>query len=323
MTIASSAGLYETNLGAVPMTGVEPCALCRDTRITVIADGIRDYEYGAPGTYRWLRCDQCGIVRIDPMPGDDILSLAYPDTYHAYQPHRSRFVSWYVRRRLQARAKELAGLMPAGGTILDVGCGTGSLFHEMKRLGPYRMLGVEYRADAAEQARQHGTFIWTGELEDAELPDHSVDLCVMEHVIEHVRNPVDTLRKIRSKLKPGGVLVGETPNLHCFDAKLFGRYWGGGHAPRHLWLFQPDSLSRTLRECGYSSVLITHPVYSAHMALSVQNWLRRFRTDTAGLTCGRSWYFPLLCSAAMVPATAAALIKQSGAIRFTARSTDE
>jgi len=322
VSIAPATEIYEKNVDIVQADRAEPCALCPDATSSVFASGVRDFEYGAPGEYRWLRCDHCNLVRIDPIPDDYILSLAYPDHYHAYQPHSSRFVGWYNQRRRRARAKELVKLIPNDATVLDVGCGTGSLLHEIQKLGTYELLGVEYRADAAAQAGRHGIKVWTGELEDADIPASSVDLCVMEHVIEHVRNPVETLRRIHTLLKPGGIVIGETPNVRCFDAALFISYWGGGHAPRHLWLFQPDSMKNTLRGCGYDDMTITHPVYSAHLALSMQNWLRRHRNDTDGLTCGRSWYFPLLCSAAMPLSVAASVLKQSGAIRFMARKAD-
>ncbi len=322
MSIASTAELFKTDAAVTSIEGVESCALCPNATTSIFATGVRDFEYGAPGNYRWLCCDQCGLVRIDPMPNDQILSQAYPDHYHAYQPHSSRFVGWYNQRRRRDRAKELIRHVSSGATILDVGCGTGSLLHEIQKLGSYELLGVEYRADAANQARQHGIAVWTGELEDADIPASSVDLCVMEHVIEHVRNPIETLQRIKTLLKPGGMVIGETPNLRCFDADLFKSYWGGGHAPRHLWLFQPASMKKTLRDCGFDNMAITHPVYSAHLALSVQHWLRRHRRDTHGLTSGRSWYFPLLCSAAMPFAIAASLLKQSGAIRFVARKVD-
>ena len=297
-----------------------PCVTCGSTDHFIASQGIGDYEYGAPGTYAWLRCNGCGLVRLDPMPTNFVLSLAYPDHYHAYQPPRSRLVASYVGLRRRARAKELSRLVPGGGTILDIGCGTGALLSALGACGRFRLLGVEYREEAAEAARRCGGTIWTGELEDADIKPNSVDLAIMEHVIEHVRDPAETLERIARSLKPGGRIVGETPNLRCPDAKIFGRYWGGGHAPRHLYLFTPRSLERALCEQGFTDIRITHPVHPAHLALSIQNWLRRRRVGTGDLVSGRSWYFPMVCAAAMPPAMIMALMRCSGVIRFEARS---
>jgi SAM-dependent methyltransferase len=287
----------------------------------MLADDVRDYEYGAPGVYAWLRCSGCNLVRLSPSPSDDVLALAYPPTYHAYGEPQSRLVAWYIERRRHTRAAILADLLPPNGTILDVGCGTGALLAAVGRQGAFRLLGVEYRPDAAEQARREGITVWTGELENADIPEGQVDVVVMEHVIEHVRDPIATLQRIRSLLKSGGRIVGETPNLHCPDAKLFGRYWGGGHAPRHMWLFTPPVLERALKATGFADIAIRHPIYPAHMALSLQNRLRCNRRDLRGLTRGRAWYFPLVCSALMPVAALATLCRCSGAVQFRATAS--
>ena len=305
------------------LSQADPCTLCRSTRTSVIARNVRDYEYGTPGSYNWERCDGCGLVRLDPMPSDETLAMAYPQDYHAYHAHRSRLVRWYVHQRHKARAKELARLMPPGGTILDVGCGTGVLLSLVGAQGRFRLLGVEYRPDAAQIAGERAATVYTGRLEDVELDPESVDLVVMEHVLEHVRDPFATVRHILALLRPGGLLVGEVPNRSCLDAKIFGRYWGGGHVPRHLWMFTPLVLERLLRQSGFNEVTVSHPFYPAHIALSVQNWLRRSRTNTDGLTYGRSRYYPLLCSAALPLAMCASWLRRSGAMRFAARCADE
>ena len=141
-----------------------PCVTCGSTEHFVVARGIGDYEYGAPGNYDWLRCSGCGLVRLDPMPTDFVLSLAYPKHYHAYQPARSRLVAWYIGLRRRARAKALSRLVPEDGTILDIGCGTGALLSALTARGKFWLLGVEYRGEAAEAARRCGGTIWTGEL---------------------------------------------------------------------------------------------------------------------------------------------------------------
>jgi len=194
---------------------------------------------------------------------------------------------------------------------------------EVGKHGSFHLLGVEYQPEAAEVARRRGVTVWAGDLDDADISEQTVDLIVMEHVLEHVSDPVVTLRLVHSFLKPGGLLLGETPNLRCPDMKLFGRYWGGGHAPRHQWLFTPPVLERALTATGFGDISVTHPVYPAHMSLSIQNRLRQSRRSTKGLTRGRAWYYPLLCSAMMPVAALAAVLRCSGAMRFSARKSGQ
>ena len=62
-------------------------------------------------------------------------------------------------------------------------------------------------------------------------------------MIEHVLDPLESLRASFHLLKPGGVLFGETPNTACLDFTLFGRCWGALHFPRHITFFNQGLLA--------------------------------------------------------------------------------
>src|SRR5262249_60276142 len=78
--------------------------------------------------------------------------------------------------------------------------------------------GIEISRAACEQAWQRGLKVFHGTLDEFETDDR-FDLVFMSHVIEHVLDPVATVAKIRSLLKPGGVLYLETPNVGAPDAR--------------------------------------------------------------------------------------------------------
>jgi fatty acid desaturase len=60
------------------------CCLCGGADGEVVGDRLRDFEYGAPGVYRWLKCRGCGLIRLDPVPTREVLALAYPQDYLVY-----------------------------------------------------------------------------------------------------------------------------------------------------------------------------------------------------------------------------------------------
>jgi SAM-dependent methyltransferase len=272
----------------------DACPLCGAGGHTVVATGVRDYEYGTRGEYRWLRCDGCRVVRLDPFPSPETLERAYPPTYHAYVQPQSSLSRWLIGRARVATARALAAHLPGDGVVLDVGCSNGLLLADIGMRGAYRLLGVEYSPAMAAQARRRGIDVWCGELADAPFTSQSVDLVVMQHVLEHVSDPIEGLIRIARLLKPGGRVVGEVPNLDSWDARLFGATWGGGHAPRHLWHFTPATLTRALESTGFAHIAIRPSLHTGHWALSIQNWLRRNRESTEGLRSGRAWYFPIL-----------------------------
>jgi SAM-dependent methyltransferase len=70
-------------------------------------------------------------------------------------------------------------------------------------------------------------------LETMPLDGHEsrYDIVSMNHVLEHVIDPGLVLERALRLLRPGGWLVGQLPARTSWEARLFGRYWGGYHFP--------------------------------------------------------------------------------------------
>lgn len=295
------------------------CPLCGSHNTDIVEEDVRDFEYGAPGTYRWIKCLGCDLVRLDPMPKEEILNLAYPETYHAFVKPTSKITQYLQTFSRKGIAKSLANKLPERGAILDIGCSTGELLLSVGRLGDYQLFGIEYKLEIAWEARNRGIHVWEGAFEKAEVPDESMDLVVMQHVIEHVYDPVDTLKRIHRILRPSGIVTGELPNFRSWDAALFGKYWGGGHAPRHLFHFTPQTLKKTIEHCGLETVSITPALHTGHWALSIQNALRRKKGSCDDLTSGRTWYYPLFLLLLIPMNLIQLLFVRTGVMRFEAR----
>ena len=134
-----------------------------------------------------------------------------------------------------------------GGRLLDIGCATGTFLAGMKSKPTWELHGVEISEHAAHLARQqHSLNIVTGTLEDARFPNEFFDAISLWDVLEHLPDPSESLQEIYRILKKDGVLVIRVPNLNSWDAKIFKSSWAGLDAPRHLYVFQPESLSQLL-----------------------------------------------------------------------------
>ena len=98
------------------------------------------------------------------------------------------------------------------GSLLDVGCATGS-FLSLARAKGWECRGVEVSAFAAARARERtGCEIFCGKLEDAPFASGAFDVITMWDLLEHLEDPLEGLEKARRLLKPGGVLLVNTPN---------------------------------------------------------------------------------------------------------------
>jgi SAM-dependent methyltransferase len=142
--------------------------------------------------------------------------------------------------------------------ILDIGCGLGWLLSSLN--DDWDKYGIEVSKFASNHAQQHGK-IFNGTLED--FPDNGeFDVIVMNHVIEHVENPVQILSNIRERLSDTGVFIIGTPDFDSAAARRYGSNFRLLHDPTHISLFSSDSMHRCLRDCGFSIMSVEYPYFN-------------------------------------------------------------
>jgi SAM-dependent methyltransferase len=129
------------------------------------------------------------------------------------------------------------------GSILDIGCSSGSFLRTLKGHG-WNLYGIEMSAAVADQARAStAAEVFVGDVLDAPFADNKFDAVSGFHVLEHMHDPCRVMAKAFSWLRPGGIFTLTLPNIDSLEAQIFGRYWFGIDAPRHLWHFSPRALS--------------------------------------------------------------------------------
>jgi SAM-dependent methyltransferase len=94
--------------------------------------------------------------------------------------------------------------------------------------------------------------VWQGDFRSLDLPLETYDLVVLNHVFEHLDEPLGALQRIRQLLKPNGRAVLVYPNPDSMGAKIFGSSWFPWEAPRHLALLTSDGLAEIAKRAGLS-----------------------------------------------------------------------
>lgn len=270
------------------------CPLCHSPSREILHTDVGDYEYSSTGSADYWTCCQCEVVFQFPLPNDDRLAQAYPADYHAYSQPVNAVLRSLKGRYWKRKASLIGEVVRDRGPVLDIGCGNGDMLQALHRQGYEKLVGLDFNKNALEKVRNAGFEAHHGELHDAQFPSNYFSAIILTNFIEHVPDPVSTLKSCRQLLRPGGIVFGETPNIDCWDFRLFGKHWGGYHAPRHFVLFSKRTLWQLGENAGLQVEDVRNMVQPSHWATSVQNWLSDSRVPLQ-ITGGRSFLFgPLL-----------------------------
>ena len=275
----------------------------------------RDWLTGQPGEFRFVRCRSCGLIFLSPRPDRASIARYYPDLeYHAFREPtglKACVVRWLRRRE----ARDVLRGAPNSVRILEIGCGTGDLLVALRDRGA-QVQGIEPNAAAAQVAARRGLAVQVGTLESAPLAAEAFDLILMRYALEHVHSPRQALDAIRSALCPGGRCELWLPNVELWDAALFGPVWRGLDAPRHLYLFTPQTIRALLEASGLSLAGVRYSGVPNDWTGSVQSALER-----AGLPERLARFLglenPAMLAAWTPVSMTAALCRRAGRMRVT------
>lgn len=207
-----------------------------------------------------LRCPDCRHVRSTWVPAD--LEAYWGD--HDVPPYGPDHVEpyWY-HARLPSYREFFRRFARRPGRLVDVGAGFGYFVRFAREQG-WDAEGWEISPGAVEWSRRHvGTEgLHAGRVEDAGIPEKSVDVVTLWDVIEHLEDPGALVRWARGVLRPGGLLLLQTPNVdfQLVRARALRRLRGLGEdaklmeARDHLNDFTFESMRRMLDAAGYARV---------------------------------------------------------------------
>jgi 2-polyprenyl-3-methyl-5-hydroxy-6-metoxy-1,4-benzoquinol methylase len=279
-SVSTSTSTNTTNTAAT-------CDLCGSPSYTPIFSG-RDLLLGCEGTFSVVQCNSCGVFYQFPRLPWSQLAAYYQEDYSSYaaslqdEPSRLRRL---IKRVGLLKPRWYVEQFQRGGSLLDIGCGTGLFLEEMQTTGRWQLAGLEPTQEAADQTRQRlGIPVIQALFEQAVLPPASFDVLTMWHVLEHVYSPRYTLHKAWQALKPGGYLIFSVPNYESFSRRIFGRAWVGWDLPRHLYVFPQPTLHDVLQRMGFRVVDKQCFLISYHsLAHTLDFWTQTMPTGLRGI----------------------------------------
>ena len=158
---------------------------------------------------------------------------------------------WWFRGRREIVARVLEARLPAGASVLDVGCGTGFVLERLA--ARFDVTGLE--PDASVRARAHPSIaakLLPGGSDDlSALGGRRFDAVLMLDVLEHVVDDVEALKHVKPALATGGLLLATVPA----NPKLWSQH---DVLNQHRRRYTSDAFAKALDAAGYRVLHLTH-----------------------------------------------------------------
>ena len=225
------------------------CIVCGGKKIS----GLHDFS-----EYRIVRCNECELVFVDPLPDPDELERYADQAHHGVGMEETE--SYFSIRDIHDRTDPLIAYYHSvldilerhtnERDLLDVGSGNGE-FLAVAQMRGWNVLGIDVSEEAASKAKsQFNVDTLVGIFPCDELGDRKFSAITMIDLLEHVVDPVLAVNCAKHHLTANGVLYVNSPNhrsLLCMIADI------AGHIP--LAYIQ----SQLAKYYHYSHVTVLNP----------------------------------------------------------------
>ncbi len=251
------------------------CRICNNSNCnkTYLA---REMMFGYRDEFEYFECSNCGCLQIKKFPAN--LTKYYPPNYLSFSkpqlPKLLSLNSFFLRQRLLYALDEKNFLgfllskvfdtpylpewvkkvkLKPDSSVLDVGCGAGSLLLRLRKKGFCDLMGVDpFIKD--DIFYKHGVRIFKKEIENIE---GQFDFIMLHHSLEHMPDPLSALKSSNRLLKSGRYVLIRVPVVPSYAWRKYKTNWAQLDAPRHLFLHSIKSVEILSNQAGFEVVDIT------------------------------------------------------------------
>jgi 2-polyprenyl-3-methyl-5-hydroxy-6-metoxy-1,4-benzoquinol methylase len=256
------------------MEHITVCPLCKSPKTGAYCT-IEKVDNG------YLACSKCGLIYVSKIAPSDELYKSYNggwfkalrrnlfarfrsfDSYGDFKDFMKKAdkITTLIEKEISTKGATVRSNKNAStGTnvrLLDIGCNKGFLLHSAIQKG-WDVHGVELVPELLipfrKKHKRTGSKLFTGRFDDTHknFKKNYFDVITAIDVVEHFEDPKKSIKKIYDILRPGGLLVIQTPDSNCPKAKVSGAKWGALKPLEHLFIFNKKNYERIIQDIGFS-----------------------------------------------------------------------
>ena len=242
------------------------CLLCNYNKFEIISSKIRDSK-----NHKIIKCKKCNHIQIFPVPTinedkkfyDKNLQDKNINYFGGMKEYRKKSLDDTVRR-----VNMIKKHIKKSDRILEIGSGHGFFVESLECEG-YNITGIEISKEKRRLAKK----ITKGDILDIDINQEipklkKFNVIVLFHVLEHIINPIEFLKKIKTMMLKNGKIIIEVPNSDDLqlinNQKYLEFYWQRAH----IHYFNPKKLKVVLNKAGFTSKIFGVQRYSIENMIS-------------------------------------------------------
>lgn len=192
-----------------------PCPVCQNAlngKVLHTQKFVLSDNHLLPKEYDLVSCDQCGTVYADTSVGQDVYDRYYAEISKYDMDHSRNDTLWYA----DAAVLLDAIILDKNASILEVGCGSGRLLFELKKIGFLNLTALDPSQKCIDMIQRQSIQGISSSI--FEVPcTQSYDVVILQGVLEHIYD-VFRLMQILTKLtKPNGIILLGVPDASRYQ----------------------------------------------------------------------------------------------------------
>lgn len=216
------------------------CSFCKSKRQKIVYDQSK---------LRVVKCKDCGLVFQCPVILNELKQ------YYKERPKTIEMANTFRRRRMESIVERLNNMIKGADRLLDVGCGWGYFMNLMRKEFP-KVEGVEPNKDQADYLKEEGFNIHQTVYSDSLFDENVFDVITFIQVLEHVGDPLKTVKASYRHLKKDGILVIDVPSYNNPRFLIYRFFKIKAVVQKdfiapHLFYYTPSTLKAICEKAGF------------------------------------------------------------------------